>query len=142
MPIIRLISHTTTSSQQAQPSRPVTAGRRERGPGEARSTYPEALTWPSKKPGSFREKPPRDSAPQRAWQPSGFLGTDRREPMLEETLNAVPTGGYAVPTMCRSLAAGARISALHIGPVLVGVSGGCALDRQLGSGSVSFYQPF
>jgi hypothetical protein len=40
---------------------------------------------------------------------------------------------------------GAHISALTIGPVFVGISGGWANDRQLGSGyygSVSFYQPF
>ena len=40
---------------------------------------------------------------------------------------------------------GAHLSALSIGPVWIGVSGGWAHDRQLGSGyygSVSFYQPF
>jgi Cellulose biosynthesis protein BcsS len=40
---------------------------------------------------------------------------------------------------------GAHISALTVGPVFVGISGGWAHDRQLGSGyygSVSFYQSF
>jgi Cellulose biosynthesis protein BcsS len=40
---------------------------------------------------------------------------------------------------------GGHISALNVGPVLIGVSGGWARDRELGTGyygSVSFYQPF
>jgi len=48
-------------------------------------------------------------------------------------------------TSIATMRVGAHISALNIGPVLVGVSGGWAHDRQLGSGyygSVSFYQPF
>ena len=40
---------------------------------------------------------------------------------------------------------GAQVSALNIGPVLIGVAGGWAHDRQLGSGyygNVSLYRPF
>ncbi len=44
-----------------------------------------------------------------------------------------------------TLRLGAHVSALNIGPVLIGVSGGWAHDRQLGSGyygSASLYLPF
>ncbi len=40
---------------------------------------------------------------------------------------------------------GAHVSALTLGPALIGVSGGWAHDRQLGNGyygSVSLYLPF
>ena len=44
-----------------------------------------------------------------------------------------------------SMHLGAHVSALSVGPVLIGVSGGWAHDRQLGSGyygGVTLYQPF
>ena len=48
-------------------------------------------------------------------------------------------------TNISTLRVGAHASALNIGPVAIGISGGWAHDRQLGSGyygDVSFYLPF
>ena len=52
---------------------------------------------------------------------------------------------FFTPSNISTLHLGAHVSALNIGPVLIGVSGGWAHDRQLGSGyygGASLYLPF
>ena len=55
------------------------------------------------------------------------------------------TAPVSQQTAVASMHLGAHVSALSVGPVLIGLSGGWAHDRQLGSGyygGVSLYQPF
>jgi hypothetical protein len=61
------------------------------------------------------------------------------------TPSIVTTTPVSPQTSIATMRLGAHVSALNIGPVLIGVSGGWAHDRQLGSGyygSANLYLPF